>query len=271
MTAVELFTYSDASHVRVVRDNDGEPWFVLADLCRLLGLGTPARVRDRLDEGVTQTHTLSTAGGPQAMTVVSEAGMYEVVIRSDKPEAVTFRRWITGEVLPAIRRTGTYSHYPAAPQQLPSKRDLAQWVIEAEERADREAAARIEAESRARELSVPASAWNELAEAAGDYAVSDAAKVLSRDPMIDIKERALFAYMSALGWVFKRDGRWKAYRTQLDTGRLAEKVAKPFWHEGRGELVNAEPSVRITPKGLAELHRRLGGSGQLALVAEVSA
>lgn len=127
--------------------------------------------------------------------------------------------------------------------------------------------AREAAEAQVRELAVPASAYRELVEAAGDYAVSDAAKVLSRDPSISIKERALFQFMSGLGWVFKRDGRWKAYRTQIETGRLAEKIAKPFWHEGRGELINGEPTVRITPKGLAELHKRLGGSGQLALVA----
>jgi DNA-damage-inducible protein D len=123
------------------------------------------------------------------------------------------------------------------------------------------------AEARARELTAPASAWNELAEAAGDYSVSDAAKVLSRDPAINTGERKLFNFMSGLGWVFRRDGRWKAYQAQLDTGRLAEKVGRPFWHEGRGELVNGEPTVRITPKGLAELHRRMGGTGQLALVA----
>lgn len=133
--------------------------------------------------------------------------------------------------------------------------------------AKAERAARIEAESRARELAVPASAWNELAEAAGDYSVSDAAKVLSRDPVINLGERKLFKYLAGIGWVFKRDGRWKAYQSQLDTGRLAEKLGKPFWHEGRGELVNGEPTVRITPKGMAELHKRLGGTGQLALVA----
>ncbi|MBM4685632.1 hypothetical protein GS876_21105 [Rhodococcus hoagii] len=100
------FQYEN-ERVRVL-DIDGEPWFVLTDLCRVLGLGTPSRVRDRLAEGVSQTHTLQTAGGPQQMILVSEPGMYEVVIRSDKPEAARFRRWITAEVLPTIRRTGAY-------------------------------------------------------------------------------------------------------------------------------------------------------------------
>jgi phage regulator Rha-like protein len=114
------------------------------------------------------------------------------------------------------------------------------------------------------DLAAPASAWTELAEAAGDYAVSDAAKVLSRDPNINIRERALFAYMSGLEWVFRRDGRWKAYRTQLDTGRLAEKVGRPYLRDG--VMHNGEPTVRVTPKGLAELHSRLGGGAeQLAL------
>lgn len=149
----------------------------------------------------------------------------------------------------------------AAPAMPTHSEALRGWAAEIE--------AREAAEAKARELAVPASAWNELAEAAGDYAVSDAAKVLSRDPNINIKERALFAYMAGLDWVFKRDGRWKAKRAQLDTGRLAEKVGKPFWHARREELVNGEPTVRVTPKGLAELHRRLGGSGQLELMAVV--
>lgn len=127
-----------------------------------------------------------------------------------------------------------------------------------------------QAESKVRELTVPASAYNELVEAAGDYSVADASKVLSRDPNISIRERALFAYMAGLEWVFKRDGRWKAYRTHVDNGRLAEKMGRPFWHEGRGEWVNGTPTVRITAKGLADLHSRLGGSGQLALMGAVS-
>lgn len=139
-------------------------------------------------------------------------------------------------------------------------------IIELASLAKMERAARIEAEVRVRELAGPASAYQQLVDAAGDWSVSDAAKVLSRDPLISIGERRLYQFMSVIGWVFKRDGRWKAYQTQIENGRLVEKPARPFWHEGRGELVNGEPSVRITPKGLADLHKRLGGSGQLALV-----
>ena len=98
-----------AMPVRVVMIS-GEPWFVLADLCKVLGLArSAAQVSERLDDGVRQTYPiLDSLGRTQQATIVSEAGMYEVVIRSDKAEAIEFRRWITGTVLPEIRRTGSY-------------------------------------------------------------------------------------------------------------------------------------------------------------------
>lgn len=255
-TTPALFHYDEQTEVRVVTI-DGEPWFVLADLCKVLGLGTPSRVRERLDEGVSQTHTLQTAGGAQQMTIVSEPGMYEVVIRSDKPEAVAFRRWITGTVLPEIRKTGGYGNVA----QL-SRRDILTMALEAEDRADREAAARVEAERQAAALAAPASAWTHMAAAAGDYAVGDAAKILSRDPNISIGRDRLFAFMSAEGWIYRAQDRrrsWTAYQTQVNCGRLVEKMGKPYLNERTGETELPAPTIRITAKGLAELHKRLGG------------
>lgn len=89
---------------------DGEPWFVLVDLCAVLELSNPRRVAQRIGDDVTQSYPIADSlGRMQPTTIVSEAGMWEVVIRSDKPEAVALRRWITGEVLPQIRKTGSYS------------------------------------------------------------------------------------------------------------------------------------------------------------------
>lgn len=259
-----------AMPVRVV-SIDGEPWFVLADLCKVLTLSAVGRVAARLDEGVRRTHTLQTAGGAQQMTVVNESGMYEVVIRSDKAEAVEFRRWITGTVLPEIRRTGSYGA-PAA-VALPDRRQIAQMVIEAEDRADREAAARLEAERHARALEAPAAAWSHMADSTGDYSVADAAKVLSRDPNISIGRDRLFAFMAAEGWVFRGPsgrGGWRAYQTQVDCGRLTEKLGTPYLHEPTGEMRLPDPTVRITAKGLAELHKRLGGAEPLAALAVIA-
>ncbi|WP_104157371.1 phage antirepressor [Mycobacterium avium] len=257
MTALQLFKF-EHEPVRVVLV-DGEPRFVARDVCTAIGLSNVSMALARLDPDEKGVNPIDTPGGQQQMTTVTESGLYSLVLRCDKKEAAKFRRWVTHKVLPEIRRTGSYSRYPAGPAALPSKKELAQWVIDAEERAER-------AEAKVAELTPPAAAWNELAESAGDYSVADAAKVLSRDPQIETGERRLYAFMAAIGWVFKVKGRWRAYQSQVEIGRLSEKVGKPFWHEGRGEMVLPDPTVRITPKGVAELHKRLGGTGQLALV-----
>ena len=110
-SAPALFRYDAETAVRVVT-LDGEPWFVLADLTKALGL-TQFRT-DRLDDGVIRNHPIpDRLGRVQNPTIVSEPGMYEVVLRSDKPEAVAFRRWLTSTVLPEIRKTGSYNTAPA--------------------------------------------------------------------------------------------------------------------------------------------------------------
>lgn len=254
---LQLFKF-EHQPIRVVLV-DSQPQFVARDVCNAIDLTNLSMALSRLDDDEKGVSQIDTPGGTQQMATLTESGLYSLVLRSDKKEAAKFRRWVTHKVLPEIRRTGSYSHHPAAPQQLPSKKELAQWVVEAEERAEA-------AEAKVAELEPPATSWNELAEAAGDYSVADAAKVLSRDPAIRTGERRLFTAMAGLGWIFRRDGHWAAYQAQVDTQRLVEKVGKRFWHEGREEWVAPTPTIRITPKGLAALHKALGGgSAQLEL------
>ncbi|MFI5783524.1 BRO family protein [Nocardia sp. NPDC051570] len=106
---------------------DGTPWFVARDVCTILDLANVSMALRRLAPDEKGVNRIDTPGGAQDMAIVSESGLYALVLRSDKPRAVEFRRWVTGEVLPAIRRTGTYSVQPApAGEQL-----LALAVIEA--------------------------------------------------------------------------------------------------------------------------------------------
>lgn len=167
------FNYGDAQ-VRVVTIDD-EPWFVLADLARVLEINAVGRLASRLDEGVRRTHILPTPGGAQSMTLVSEPGMYEVVIRSDKPEAAAFRRWITGTVLPEIRRTGSYSPAPALPVDRTEL--LARAVLEA-------TAALEEKEQHIRELAPRAAVADELMDATGLLTLQELAKALGWGPNI---------------------------------------------------------------------------------------
>lgn len=107
MTNIQVFEYQN-NKVRTV-DVDGEAWFVLKDVCEVLHLGTTAKVAERLDDDEKGMNQIHTPGGTQNVTVVNESGLYHVILRSDKPEAAPFRRWVTNDVLPTIRKTGSYN------------------------------------------------------------------------------------------------------------------------------------------------------------------
>lgn len=105
---MQTFNY-DNNQVRTIMQ-DGEPWFVLKDVCKILNLSTPKRVAERLDnDEVSLTHLVDAIGRNQKTTIINESGLYSVILRSDKPQAKPFRRWVTHEVLPAIRKTGSYT------------------------------------------------------------------------------------------------------------------------------------------------------------------
>lgn len=103
----QLTKVFEGQNVRILGDEE-TPLFVLTDVCKVLDLSTPARVKERLTEGVSSTHTLQTTGGPQQVTVINEDGLYDVILDSRKPQAKRFRKWVTSEVLPSIRKHGGY-------------------------------------------------------------------------------------------------------------------------------------------------------------------
>lgn len=111
----QIFNYRGIQ-VRTVSIND-EPWFVLKDLCEVLELSNHRMVKDRLSDDVSSTYSILDAlGRPQDTTVINEDGLYDVILESRKPEAKGFRKWVTSEVLPSIRKTGNYSMAPQLPQ-----------------------------------------------------------------------------------------------------------------------------------------------------------
>lgn len=109
MSNVIPFNYGD-NLIRVINDDEtGEPLWVAKDVCAVLDLKDVNRSLSKLDEDEKGTQTLSTLGGMQKMSVINEAGLYNLIFRSNKPEAKPFKRWVTHEVLPSIRKTGSYS------------------------------------------------------------------------------------------------------------------------------------------------------------------
>lgn len=107
MNGMQIFTYNDTP-IRTV-EQDGELWWVLVDVCRVLEIGNPRAAAERMDEDeVIKTDAIDSMGRPQSVNAVNEPGLYSLILRSNKPEAKAFKRWVTHEVLPSIRRRGEY-------------------------------------------------------------------------------------------------------------------------------------------------------------------
>lgn len=120
MNEMQVFNYK-SFQVRTVEINS-EPWFVLKDVCAVLGISNHKMTAQRLDvDEVSQTYLTDSLGRKQETTIINESGLYHVILRSDKQEAKPFRKWVTSEVLPSIRKTGSYAlpkDYPTALRAL---------------------------------------------------------------------------------------------------------------------------------------------------------
>lgn len=112
MNEVAVFNY-ESQQVRSMVKSD-EPWFVLSDVCKVLAINHIKDTVKRLDEDeVGLTEVIDRLGRKQQTYIINESGLYAVILRSDKPQAKPFRKWVTSEVLPSIRKTGGYSVKPA--------------------------------------------------------------------------------------------------------------------------------------------------------------
>lgn len=256
MTQIQPFTFPTTGQSVRTLLVDGEPRFVAADVTAALDLGNPRSSLALLDDDEKGVHTMDTPGGPQQMVVVTEAGLYSLILRSRKPEAKAFKRWITHEVLPTIRRTGSYG----APVMPTLPEALRGWAAEVEAREEAEGRAEI-AEHRLHEISPAANSWSALAGANGDYSLRAAGQILSRDPLITLGQNQLMTYLREIAWV---DRHGEPYQQHVKAGRLVRRPTS-YDHPHTGEP-RLSFQVRVTVKGLGELHKRLGGFGDVANV-----
>jgi prophage antirepressor-like protein len=105
---MKVFEDDEHSEFRVI-DRQGDPWFVLSDVCQRLDLVQTAAAARLLDDDEKDVFSMHTLGGTQKVTIINESGLYSLILRSRKDSAKKFRKWITSEVLPSIRKTGSYS------------------------------------------------------------------------------------------------------------------------------------------------------------------
>lgn len=199
---------------------DGEPWFVAADVCAALNIGNTRQAVSYLDDDeVCQAPVTTNDGSGRELptNVVNEPGLYSMILRSRKPQAKKFKRWITHDVLPSLRKTGTYTVPAQVARRELSRRELAEMVIEAEDRADAEARRAEAAES------IAAEKTERLAIAAPKAKTLDAIEAGEGMPLRtfrksyfpDIPEREFFTHLYRRGFLInqRETGPWDA-RTQ---------------------------------------------------------
>jgi len=255
MTAISRFEFPVTSQPVRTISIDGDPWFVLADVAKILGYRDAEHasrlLRDHqfntLPQGIAAE--LGQRGG-RAPTIATEGGLYRLVIRSNVAMAEQFQDWVTDEVLPAIRRTGSYG---AERYELPHTLPEALRAYAAEVEAHEVTRAALE------EAAPAADAWQVLASSDPDYSVREAAYILNRDPAIDTGQNRLFNELRRLRVIDSQDIPYSGH------ARHVKLRPRSFTNRATNEEMPAKPQVRITADGLAYLHRKLGGSQPLQL------
>lgn len=265
MTEITPFAF-DQQDVRAFADDEGNPHFIAVDLCAALDIGNSRQALARLDADEKGVITTDTLGGPQEMATVTESGMYALVLTSRKPEAKAFKRWITHEVIPAIRKTGSYGV-----RQLEGPELMARAVLEAAETIKALEAKAAEQSGRLALVEPKAAAFDRWLSANIDYGVGDAAKALCVAGAMTGRNR-LFTFMAGRNWIFSQGGQWHPAQAQVENGRLRGQLGKQL-NTRTGEEFQTV-TIRITPKGIAALAKAYGVDGGVvadALDGEVAA
>lgn len=237
------FTYED-TEVRAVTV-DSEPWIVATDVARVLGYASAKDMTRMLDSDERGRHSVPTLGGEQDMLIISEAGLYSITLRSKSPKANPFRRWVTHEVIPAIRRHGGYLT-PAMTEQVLSDPDT---IIRLATDLKEERAKRLALEARAVESAPKVLFADAVATSHTSILVGDLAKILKGNG-VDLGANRLFKVLRANGYLIRREGSDWNMPTQrsMELG-LFEIKETAITHSDGHVTVNKTP--KVTGKGQA--------------------
>lgn len=240
MNELQIFQNQDFGELRIEMKN-GEPWFVAADVCRALDISNSRDAVNRLDADEKGVVLTDTPGGMQNVTIINEPGLYSLVLGSRKPEAKAFKRWITHDVIPAIRKTGGYI---AGEERMSDDELLSQALIVAQRKL----------EQRTAELSAAHDALNEahaeldaaqpkvifadaVAAAQSSVLIGDLAKML-RQNGIEMGQKRLFEWLRNNGYLMKSG---ESYN--MPTQKAME---RQLFEIKVGTYINPDGSVRVT-------------------------
>ena len=242
MNELQIFKSHEFGEIRTTIQN-GEPWFVAADVCKALDIENNRKATNRLDDdekGVTSSDTL---GGKQKLTIVNEAGLYSLVLGSRKPEAKAFKRWITHEVLPTIRRTGGYVNSAEAfiGHYLPHADESTRTMFRAQLKAIEELNAKIEAD-KPKVLFADAVSSSDTT-----ILVGEMAKILKQNG-VNIGQKRFFEWLRQNGYLIKRKGSEWNMPTQRSMELGLFEIKESTHLDGNGCNITTK-TPKITGKG----------------------
>lgn len=196
---IQRFDFRGAS-LRTLTDEEGEPWFVLKDCMSILDLGNPTETVKMFDDDeFSTTEVIDSIGRRQQAYIISEPGLYRLVMRSRKPEAKEFQRWVTHEVLPQIRKTGGYIPTSETDDDMTI---LAKAVMIGQRTMEAQKQKIAEQQTRIVELEPKARFADAVAASDGTCLVGELAKMLRQNGM-DIGQNRLFRLLQADGYLGK--------------------------------------------------------------------
>lgn len=258
---IQRFDFRGAS-LRTLTDEAGEPWFVLKDCMSILDLGNPTETVKMFDKDeFSTTEVIDSIGRRQQTYIISEPGLYRLVMKSRKPEAKEFQRWVTHEVLPQIRRTGGY--IPTS--ESDSDEDIMARAVLVAQKTVKQKNQQIAAQqTRIVELEPKARFADAVAASDGTCLVGELAKMLRQNGM-DIGQNRLFRLLQADGYLGK-SGSNRNVPTQraMDLGLFRIKETTVTHADGH-TTVSRTP--KVTGKGQRYFIDRYWGRAQPSLEA----
>lgn len=244
MNEIKVFESAEFGSVRTV-EKDGEPWFVAADVCKALELPDAHKAVGRLDEDEKGGNLIPTPGGKQEMTIVNEPGLYALVLGSRKPGAKAFKRWITHEVIPAIRKHGGYLTEAKVEEALLNPDVLIRLATDLkEEREKRKALEWQIAEDK------PFTGFGRAIAASTDAILIGEFAKLANNSGLKIGQNRLFRWLRESGYLMADN---KPYQRYIDNGWFA--LRESTITTIKGNMVRT--TTLITGKGQMALMERL--------------
>ena len=232
----------NGNNVRTIADETGEPWFVLKDVCDVLEVQT-YHVKDRLNQADLGSTEVRSGNQNRKVLTVNESGLYDVILDSRKPQAREFRRWVTAEVIPSIRKHGAYMTEHTIEQVLTDPDTIIKLATDLKE----ERARRAELEAQ-RKIDAPKVLFADaVATSKSDILVGDLAKILKGNG-VEVGANRLFAWMRANGFLINRKGTDWNMPTQraMEMGLFRVKETAVTHSDGH---VTVNKTPKVTGKG----------------------